>query len=85
MYIYAYLFIYLSTYLSVYMAYTIYGICSNKHRAPNKRCPLTSTEPFGICTEISASPLISTAPINPALIRIVTIISLVAKPRCIWN
>ena len=51
-----------------------YRISSNKPRASNKRHPLISTATLGIHIEISASPLISAAPLNTALIRIVTIL-----------
>ena len=50
-----------------------YRISSNKSLASNKYCPLISAAPWGIHIEISASPLISTTPLNTALIRIVTI------------
>ena len=42
----------------------IYGSTSNK------RCPLITTAPLGIHIKINASPLISTVPLNPVLIRI---------------
>ena len=50
-----------------------YTISSNKSRASNKHHPLISTAPLGIHIEISASPLISAAPLNAALTEIVTI------------
>ena len=42
-------------------------------RVSNKRRPLICAAPLVIHIEISASPLISAAPLNAALIRIVTI------------
>ena len=50
-----------------------YRISSNKRRASNKRRPLINAVPFAIHIEISASPVITTAPLNTELIRIVTI------------
>ena len=50
-----------------------YRMFSNKRRASNKRRRLKNAAPLGIYIEISASPLIRAAPINAALIRIVTI------------
>ena len=46
---------------------------SNKHWVSKKRHPLISAAPLGIQTEISTAPLISAAPLNAALIRIVSI------------
>ena len=52
---------------------TCYHTSSNKHQASNKYCPLLSTAPLGIHIKISASPLKSTALLNVAFNRIVTI------------
>ena len=52
--------------------FIIYRICSNKRRASKPR-PLISATSMGIYIEISTSPLISAAPLNAGLIRIVTI------------
>ena len=58
-----------------------YRISSNKRRASNKRRPLTSFAPLDIHIEISPPPprppaprLISAAPLNTALIKIVTVL-----------
>ena len=53
--------------------YIEYHISSNKRRASNQHRPLISAAPLGIHIEISASPLISAATLNAALIRIVAI------------
>ena len=46
---------------------------ASKLRASNKHGTLINAIPLGIHIEISASPLISAAPLNTVLIRIVTI------------
>ena len=58
----------------VYVKITsIYCISCNKCWASNKCCPLIKAAPLAIHIEISGSPLISAAPPNAGLIRIVTI------------
>ena len=50
-----------------------YCTWSNKRRASNKLRPLISAATLSIHIEISASPLISAAPLNKVLIKRVTI------------
>ena len=59
--------------ICVVLAIYNYHISCNKRWALNKRLPLISVTSLGIHIEISAYPLISTAPLNTTCIRIVTI------------
>ena len=59
-------------------------ISSNKHQALYKRRHLISNTRLSIHIIREASPLISAAPLNTVLVRVVTIL-LVAKPKGMWN
>ena len=59
-------------------------ISSNKHQALYKRRHLICNTRLSIQIIREASPLISDAPLNTVLVRVVTIL-LVAKPKCMWN
>ena len=59
-------------------------ISFNKHKALYKRRHLISTTRLIIHIIRGASPLISAAPLNVVLVRVVTIL-LVAKPKCVLN
>ena len=55
-----------------FCSYFADNIYCNEQRASNKRRPLISAAPSGNHIETSASPLINAAPLNTALIRVVT-------------